>query len=312
MFKALESGLKNLKLGRKFTILLLIVFLGGVIVSGSVLAALLNYDAQSQIASKALVLIETMNSVRDYTNTQVKPELTDRLAVEFLPESVPAYSAREVFERLRSNQLYSEFFYKEATLNPTNLRDKADRFESAIVERFRQDQDLQEVRGIRSTSSGNLFYIARPLPVSSQSCLECHSTPDVAPVTMIDRYGPTNGFGWELNEIVGAQVISVPAQQVFQRSRQAFVLIMGVVTAIFAVAIYLVNLWLRRYVVRPLMHIAQAAEAISTGDMNAEFEQTSNDEVGSLAEAFRRMKMSLAIAMHRLQRYRVGRRPPEN
>jgi hypothetical protein len=46
--------------------------------------------------------------------------------------------------------------------------------------------------------------------VSKASCLECHSTPDKAPPEMIKKYGNANGFGWKLDEIIGAQVVSVP------------------------------------------------------------------------------------------------------
>lgn len=308
MPRLFESVLKNLDLARKFSLLLFLVFLGGILVSGFALSTILNQNAQNEISSKALMMIETMNSVRHYTDTQVKPELQGRLATEFLPETVPAYSAREVFEKLRESRTYSDFFYKEATLNPTNLRDKADGFESEIVERFRQDTKVPEVRGFRSTPSGDLFYIARPIAVSSPSCLQCHSTPSRAPASMIERYGSSNGFGWTDKEIIGAQVVSVPAHQVLKSSRQAFVLIMGTIAAIFAVATLIVNLWLRRYVARPLKRMAQAAEAISTGDLDAEFEWNSKDEVGSLAEAFRRMKTSLVMAMKRLDRYRISKR----
>jgi len=303
MLRHLESILKNLKLGKKFTILLLLVFAWGVVFSGIALATLLEGNAQNEITSKALMLIGTMNSVRDYTSTQIKPELTDKLSSNFLPQVVPAYSAREVFEKLRTDKVYSEFFYKEATLNPTNLRDQADDFETAIVERFITETNLKELRGFRSLPGGNFFYIARPLAVSQSSCLECHTTPDVAPKSMIERYGTANGFGWKLNQIIAAQIISVPASTVFQSARQSFFLIIGIVIGIFAAAILMVNFWLKRYVVRPLNRMARVAEAVSIGDMDAEFERVSKDEVGSLAEAFTRMKTSLAMAMKMLEKY---------
>ena len=312
MLRKFESIFRNLKLGKKFTILLLLVFLGGIALSGAVFAAILNYNAQNQITSEALILFKTMNSIRDYTDTQVNPELARQLETEFLPQSVPAYSAREVFEKLRTDKDLSEYFYKEATLNPSNLRDKADRFETEIVERFRENQNVKKLSGFRSVPSGELFYIARPLAVNQPRCLECHSTPDIAPKSMIERYGASNGFGWKLNEIIGAQVIYVPASQVFQIARQSFILFMGIVVVIFAAAIFLVNLWLKRYVVRPLNRMTQVAEAVSTGDMEAEFEQKSNDEVGSLAQAFTRMKTSLAIALKRLDQYRLEHRRPDN
>jgi HAMP domain-containing protein len=308
MIQSIQSSLNNFKLGQKLTLLLLIVFTIGVITSGIALANLLNNSAQNEISSKALMLMSTMISVRDYTNTQVKPELVDKLATEFLPQTVPSYSAREVFEKVRADPEYKEFFYKEATLNPTNLRDKADAFEAPLVERFRQYSDLKELRGFYDSPSGKLFYIARPLPVSKESCLQCHSTPEAAPKSMIERYGSANGFGWKLNEVVGAQIISVPATTVLQNAQKSFLLLIGVFVFIFAATILAVNFWLKRYVVRPLNRMAMVAEAVSMGDTAAEFERTSNDEVGSLAETFSRMKMSLAMAMQRLEQYRSGRR----
>ena len=297
---------KNLKLGQKLTILLLSVFLGGIIVSGAVLSKILNHTAQQQITSKAVMLMETMNSVREYTNSQVKPELVERLDVDFLPETVPAYSAREVFETFRSSQDYGDFFYKEATLNPTNLRDQADVFEAAIVNKFRQQDDLKEMEGFRSTPGGEMFYIARPIRIVKQSCLVCHSRPNVAPMGMLERYGDANGFGWQLNEIVGAQIISVPATTTLQIARHSLVMILGIVVVVFAIAIYMVNLWLKRYVVRPINRMAMVAEAISTGDTDAVFGQLSGDEVGQLAQAFNRMRLSLKMAIRRLKQSHQG------
>lgn len=296
---------KNIKLRKKITILLVTVFLVGTILSGVSLATALNYNSQNQITSKALILQETMLSVREYTVNQIAPELNNQLETEFFPETVPSYSAREVFEKLRKNPQYSEFFYKEATLNPTNLRDQADKFETQIVEQFREQTNLKELSGFRTGLSEKLFYIARPLKVTQSSCLECHSTPEVAPKTMISRYGKANGFGWKLNEIVGAQVIYIPGSKIFQTARQSFVLIMGVTIIIFALAILLVNFWLNQYVVRPLKQISRVAEAVSIGDMDAEFEYEFQDEVGIVAEAFNRMKTSLFMAMKRLEQYRT-------
>jgi HAMP domain-containing protein len=308
MIKSFQSVLNNFKLGQKLTILLFVVFALGMIASGITLSNILNNSAQNEVTSKALMLMTTMNSVRDYTNTQIKPGLSDKLATEFLPQVVPAYSAREIFEKVRTDPEYREFFYKEATLNPTNLRDKADTFEAPIVNQFRADSTLKELRGFHDSPSGTLFYIARPLPIPKASCLECHSTPDAAPKSMIDRYGASNGFGWKLHEVVGAQIISVPATTVLQNAQKSFVLLIGVFLLIFAATIFAVNFWLKRYVVRPLNRMAKVAEAVSMGDTEAEFERTSNDEVGSLAETFSRMKMSLTMAMQRLEQYRSGRR----
>ncbi|WP_375505968.1 DUF3365 domain-containing protein [uncultured Nostoc sp.] len=298
--------LKNLKLKQKFTILLLVILTFGLSLSGFALSSLLRENAKQDISSTGLMLMQTMSSIRKYTNTQVNPELADKLATEFLPQSVPAYSAREVFEILRKTPDYRDFFYKEATLNPTNLRDKADVFETEIVERFRNKSDLKELSGFRSIPGGDIFYIARPLPISEQSCLVCHSVPEAAPPSMINLYGTANGFGWKLNEIVGAQMITVPANNVINKAHQSSLVIILIVSTIFIATILLVNYFLNRQVVMPLKRMTRIAEEVSTGHMEVEFEQMSNDEIGNLAKAFKRMQLSLEMAMRRIKRTQGG------
>jgi methyl-accepting chemotaxis protein len=299
----------NFKLVNKLTFIILLVFVLGSIISGLALSALLNRNAQNEITSKALMLMETMNSVRTFTNTKVKPELEKELELKFIPASVPAYSAREIFETFRKEGGYVDFLYKEAALNPTNPRDLADDFEKNLIEQFRQNNNSKELEGFISTNKENLFYIARPFKITKPACLECHSIPDLAPKTMVQRYGKEAGFGWKMQEIVGAQIIYIPASKVLKDARESLVFTMGIVIGIFALAVFLVNLWLRKFVVTPLTRMAQVAEVISKGNLNAEFQKLSNDEVGILAEAFMRMKTSFAIAMKRLDNQSKKNRP---
>jgi HAMP domain-containing protein len=298
--------LHNLKLGTKFNILLVTVFLIGILISGSALAVILNRSAENQVTTKALILIQTINSVRNYTQTQIYPLLKDRLKTEpeFVRQTIAAHSAREVFENVRSNKDYSDFFYKEATLNPTNLRDKADDFETEIVNRFRNDPNLKdkEITGFRSFPGGNLYYIARPLQIKDPTCIVCHDTPEIAPKSLLTTYGRENGFGWKLNEIVGAQIISVPSSEVANTTRQSLLLVMGAVGGIFAVTILLINLMLRQAVINPLNRMSTVAHDVSIGKLDSEFQQTSHDEIGVLAAAFNRMKLSLSMAMEILNK----------
>ncbi|WP_338038633.1 c-type heme family protein [Neosynechococcus sphagnicola] len=298
--------IKHWSLSNKFSLLLLLIFIGAVLISGVALSRTLNQVAESVVQAKANLLLQTMLSVRTYTSTQVNPELAPRLETEsaFLPQTVPGYAARETFEDFRKNPEYNDFFYKEATLNPTNLRDKADGFESEIVESFRNNSSLKELSGYRSTPGGELYYIARPMIIKKESCLRCHSTAEAAPKSLIATYGSENGFGWKLNDIVGAQIISVPAREIITSAQRSFVTIMGIVIAAFAIALLVMNLFLRRAVIRPLNRIAKAANEVSTGNMAAEFDVQSRDEMGTLATAFTRMKTSLVMAMEMLSQRR--------
>ena len=294
--------LRSVKLGTRFNLLLLLVFICSVSLSGLVLSKMLQQKAQDEVTSKALTLMQTMTAVRTYTNSHVNPLLAPRLETEsvFIPETVPAYAATEVFENLRKNEGYKNFFYKEATLNPTNLRDKADTFETTVVERFRQEPGVKEISDFRTFSSGRVFYIARPLAITKESCLRCHSIPEAAPKSQLATYGTQNGFGWKLNEVVAAQIISIPAEEVFASAKQSLSLAMGILIIAFAIVILIINFLLKQTVIVPIKKIAHLAREVSTGKITDDFEQTSNDEIGELGASFNRMKSSLEIAMKML------------
>jgi HAMP domain-containing protein len=294
--------LNRFKLSEKLNLILLIIVLIVVGINGLVLSQVLQNNAEREVTSKAALLIETMGAVRDYTSNQVNPELAPRLETEdqFLPQTVPGYSAREVFENLRKNEQYNDFFYKEATLNPTNLRDKADKFESTIVEQFRQKPNLKELSGFRSFAGGDIFYVARPIAASKQSCLRCHSTPEAAPKSQLTTYGRDNGFGWKLNEIVGAKIVSVPSSKVLADARRLQLLVIGILAVGFLIALIILNLFLRFSIIKPIMAMAQWSKQVSTGNMHAEFEHTAKDEIGILANSVNRLKVSLEMAMNML------------
>jgi len=292
---------KNLKLGFKLNIFLSIILLLLTLTSGLILSRVLQNYAQQVIVDRALMLIETMSSIRNYTSTQITPELSSRLETEevFLPQTIPAYSAREVFEHLRSNEQYSQFFYKEATLNPTNVRDKADQFETEIINTFRDNLESQK-QGFRTIPGGEIFYIARPLKIDKESCLRCHGDPKIAPTSLILSYGSENGFGWKLNEIVGAQVISIPSSQVFNAARKLRYLVMSKIIIFLLLATILLNLFLKFTITDPLKEMSYSSKQLSMGDMDIEFEQKTNDEIGILAASLNRLKVSLKMAMEML------------
>ncbi|MGJ5673981.1 MAG: c-type heme family protein [Nostochopsis sp.] len=296
--------LNNLKIGAKVNLLLILVFLISIVVTSITLSTLLQHRAENEVTSKAIILMRTMNSVRKYTQDRINPLLKSRLEIEtqFIPETVPAFSAIKIFENFRNDDEFKSFIYREAAINPTNLRDKADSFETQILQRFRNNPKIQELTGFRNLPQGEVFYIARPLAITQPSCLECHSTVKKAPKSLVASYGTKNGFGWKLNEIVAAQIISVPSQKVFEDAAHSWSMIMGLVIAIFAIVILLLNFLIKRAIVQRIKSIEKIAQQVSVGNMSIDFEEKSNDEIGGLAVAFNRMKSSLEIALNLLEK----------
>lgn len=293
------SRLNLHSLSTRFTLILSGVFFVGIVVGGAAYWRTLQQRAQEEIASQGLILIETMNAVRGYTTQNVRPLLADELSAspDFISETVPAYSARTVFENFRGQLDYSTYHYKEAALNPTNPLDTADEFESNLLAKFYDGSTVSEVSGYRELNGENLFYIARPLTIGSESCLTCHSTPEQAPASLIATYGADGGFGWDLGEVIAVQIIYVPAGEVFTAALRNFTLVMGVFLLTFALVILLINSLLKRYVIQPLYVLSRLADKISA-DENFSAELTSTelqsitkrpDELGSLAQVFKKM-----------------------
>ncbi len=295
-------SLPNLRLAQKLMVLLGTIFLIGAVISGIFVAVVVDNTAKQEISAKGMMLIATMNSARDYTNAQIEPKIREQSSREFLSETIPAFTAHTIFQNLRKNPEYQEFIYRETALNPTNIADRADIFEKQLIERFRSTPDLLEQTGFTNTSSGGkIFYIARPTRIVKQSCLQCHGSPQNAPKSMIAKYGDKNGFNWKLNDIVGAQIVSVPADQILTNAKQLFFSIMGLILSIFGVTIGMVSIWLRRQVVKPVTTIARMVEAISLGETSARLDSDRQDEIGLLAHAIDRLSVSLEIAMRRIR-----------
>jgi hypothetical protein len=150
----------------------------------------------------------------------VKGRPNELIDDEFHPQSVPAFAATETFGYLREK--FPDYFYKEATLNPTNPRDRATDWESDVVNQFRGNSNQAEFISSRESPTGTALFLARPIRINNVSCLECHSTPDKAPAEMIKLYGGDNGFGWKLDDVIGAQIVSVPVSLPVHIAENAF------------------------------------------------------------------------------------------
>lgn len=285
-----------MKLLAKFNLVYLLVMSLGIALSGYIARSLLQDNARQEVVDSARMLMEKAVAVRNYTNTQVKPLLASQMANEFLPQSVPSYSATEVLGTLLAK--HPEFAYKEATLNPTNPRDRATSWEVDIVGQFRSAADLKETEGIRDTPAGKSLYIARPLRITDPACLACHSSVEAAPATMVAKYGPANGFGWNLNEVIGAQIVSVPLGVPLQRADQTFKVFITSLVGVFVAVGIVLNLMVWMLVVRPVTKLSALADRVSQGDLDApEFATGGKDEIATLSDSFSRMRASVVQAM---------------
>src|SRR5271155_2446335 len=182
--------------------------------SGMALISRLAYNflmqnARAHVLEQAQLMAQSAQAMRDYTADELEPLLEDSTdaSEKFLPQTIPFYAANRIFSGL--SKRYPDYAYKEAALNPINLRDRAVDWEADLINYFRNHAGEKEIVGERDTPTGRALYLAHPI-ASEDTCLGCHGLPDQAMPMVVKSYGSVNGYGWKDKEIIGAQIVSVP------------------------------------------------------------------------------------------------------
>jgi len=285
----------------KFNVVLWVSFVAGLFIVSVLSREILTDNAKKEALRNAEVLMEVAKSVRSYTAMEIRPLLQKIPTKDFLPQTVPAYAATQNMQHIQ--KVFPEFYYKEAALNPTNPEHRAIGWEKDIIEFFRNNSAVKYYSNERNTPNGKHLFLSRPFKITNKACLSCHSRPENAPISLIKRYGSSNGFNWKHNEIIGAQLVSVPMSVSLKRADEAFNVFMFSLAGVFIGIGLLLNILLHFMVIRPVTKMAKNANTFSLGDMSVdEFNVTGKDEMASLAASFNRMHRSLKSAVKLLDK----------
>ncbi len=282
----------------KFNIILLATGLIGILVSAAVSFNLQRENARKEALETAAILLESAVAVRSYTVDEVRPLIAGQSSTHFLAQTVPAYAASKYIANLQKK--HPDYNYRESALNPTNPANRATDWEADIINFFRSN-DESSLIGERDTPTGKSLYFSKPIRITNGKCLICHSTPEAAPKTLIKRYGDSNGFGWKLNEVIGAQIVSVPLSLPQERADKEFVLFMATIILVFFAVGVILNILLNIFVIKPVTLMASHVDKVSLGTLNLPpIELKGKDEISSLGRSFNRMQNSLDSAVKML------------
>lgn len=282
-----------MKLQIRIELILLAIFLAGWL---SVISTTLVMERQQAIANtvnKAEVLMSAAIAARTYTTDEIAGPLSEVETDEFLPQRVPSYAAQQLFSRLDDE--FSGYDYAERVLNPTNPKDLAEGWQVELIQAFIDDPNRDQIIETRSDKLGRqTLYVAQPISVNAPSCLECHSTPEVAPASLIRTYGSDGGFNWQLDEIIGTRIVSVPVALAYKQVRDSIVSYSLLIASIFIMAYTAVNLLVRRWIIKPLDSIAHLVEQISLRRLDSSpLPEDRSDELGKLSKSINRLLASL-------------------
>jgi len=283
----------------KFNLAMLATFLVGLGITGLLLKQHFETVARSEALQTARVMMAAANAMRHYTSNSIRPLLGSERDGKFLAESVPSFAAQTIFRQVSTE--FGAYIYKEAALNPTNLADRAGDWEADIISQFRNDASIKEIVSERNTATGVFIGLAHPIAVS-EPCLPCHTHPSVAPASMTQQYGDSNGFGWKLGEVIGAQVASLPIAGPMNTAHRTLYVFLGLLTGVFLLMLGISNVLLHYLVIKPVVTMSRIATEVSLGHPSVEqFKDTGKDEISALSAAFNRMRRSLESAMQMLE-----------
>ena len=217
----------------------------------------------------------------------------------FIPELMSKFVVSrmefEIFE-----ETLEGYKFKQATLDPLWTDNKADKDEVTVIKYFDANPKVADKQGVMTKGGQQYFYTAKPIRITKAFCLTCHGDPADAPADQRDIYGVENGYNWVMNSTVGTSIVYISISQALADAKQAAMKIFMVGVGCLLVTIICIWVFLDRVVVAPIIKLSGASKNISLGkDLDDSLHTESKDEIGALANAIDRMRISIVKLLKR-------------
>jgi methyl-accepting chemotaxis protein len=242
-----------------------------------------------------------MESLRKYVGKELRPAINREIPGKFVPEGASGfYILRKVSYNLQESQ--PDYFYKQASGNPLASENKADYYEEWLLGQFQKDPRLKELKGLRTDTRTELYYIARPVLADRDECMKCHGDIATAPKEQVERYGTASGYNYVMGSVVGSNIIYVPASVPIAIAKRSTAVVAIMFTVLFLILFIVINILIRRSIIGPIENFVRVAEQVSKGKFDNTFEVGTEDELKTLADAFTRLKTSIVMMMDMMKK----------
>lgn len=284
---------------RRFNLALLLLYVLSVLISGAAVWSLTKQQVYAQANKELTLLVDMVKSIQGYVAGDLRPWFlkNNQFYTRAISGIVATARVADHFKKLQPG-----YYIKNASDNPINAVNLPEPMEASLLQRFRGDHSLESLVETGEIQGRN-FLVASAPKVSKQGCLRCHGDPEKAPKDQQELYGTgTGGYNYIPDDVVGVSVVGVPLADVNAIATQRSLVVIGLLTGLFAIIFIMVNILVRRYLLSDIFQITRTAQAVSQGDVNRSMVIDRNDEIGELAHSFELMRRSLVAAMQRLQR----------
>ncbi|MDY0212430.1 MAG: DUF3365 domain-containing protein [Desulfuromonadaceae bacterium] len=287
--------LKNLSIRKRIIVMLALVYVVSIAVAVTGGGYVLLKDVEREAQEKTDLFSAVMSSSAKYLHNVIRPKAEKLVPADaYFPESgVGVLMLTETARYIQD--IYPEYIFRYASPNPLNQESLSNQFEDGIIEQM-EAGEVDEWRGFTERAGTSFYAVAKPL-IAGSDCISCHDVPEVAHPEQVEQYGTRSGYGYLEGDVVGARFIYVPVEMVKVQAYQRILYFSIGFSIFFLLVLFAVDRFIVTSIVRPIEHIVSVAEKISRGNLDAEFDIKSKDEIRTLADAFERMKVSMSKAM---------------
>ena len=285
------------RITRKFNLVLIFLYLFIVALSVPGIYFTTQQQIQEQANRELSLLVDMVRSVRNVVREETRPHFLPK--GEFFP---PVVSSTVMAKTVASKfaVLRPEYYIRIISDNPLNRENLPDDAELGILNRFRAADRPDKI--VETGFLRNQNYLISAAPATArEGCLRCHGTSATAPSQITETYGVNSGFGYRVGDIVGASVVGVPMANLNELVVTRSLIIVGILTLLFAIIFLFINTLVKRSIIAPLLSITEAAKSASRGNLNEPMALERDDEIGELAYSFELMRRSLVAIVKKMR-----------
>lgn len=125
-------------------------------------------------------------------------------------------------QRVKINQ--EPIYFKLASDNPRNPINEADEKELAVLNQI-NEKKITDIKEVIEEKGQKFLYVALPVQANKASCMQCHSTPDIAPKELVQRYGEKAGFYEDINKTRAIISIKAPLKDELKDANKLFIIL---------------------------------------------------------------------------------------
>ncbi len=281
-----------------------IVIIGVLSTVASVVLAYASYqfsvkNAVADAKKQGAIVFNMVHSSRMYFKKNQWPLVTelveeDRFYPEIMSGFVVIRGMWEIFEKK-----FPEYKFKQATLDPLYPPNKADADEVQLIAQFNANKGMKNREGMMKKEGKQFYYFAKPISVEDK-CLRCHGAAEDAPKDQVEIYGTESGYNWKKGEVVSTAVVYVPMSSAMAAAKKSAITLFAMGGAGIVVLMALIWFFLSKGVVSPLAKLERKTQEISLGrELDEDIGIRSKDEIGDLARAIDRLRISTAKLLKR-------------